>query len=419
MTGTILEFIILLITHAAAGIYSSTLKYSKKKTYIIWGIWIALQTGLLFYTEYVLTNFTLQFVVGFIISLIGQYAIFFATTKGKLAQRVFMMLTYSVFFCIAMTFIMAVKESFSELHWAIKLFIHGAILFAMVGYFLKYVCSLCRSASKNITTGWTPLIFVNIVFLITVIFSSVFPVRPTGFDDPVFITFVLISISILSVYPIIFSSINSLSEASMKREVEAQNKLLLAQIEAENIQLLADSRARHDRRHHDLVMLEFANNNDIESVREYLKNLVESENTVGGEIRYCDNMTANTVLTAYERKAKEKGIFVKISANVSRDIEIPPQDIVIVIANLFENAINATAKLKNNNKKIEISIKENAKRLLIKMENPCKGNFVFDESCFGIGISSVIETAKKYDGMYDFSAENGTFSAKVSLNISR
>ena len=116
MTGTILEFIILLITHAAAGIYSSTLKYSKKKTYIIWGIWIALQTGLLFYTEYVLTNFTLQFVVGFIISLIGQYAIFFATTKGKLAQRVFMMLTYSVFFCIAMTFIMAVKESFSELH---------------------------------------------------------------------------------------------------------------------------------------------------------------------------------------------------------------------------------------------------------------------------------------------------------------
>ena len=35
MTGTIVEFIFLLIAHAAAGIYSSTLKYSKKITYSI------------------------------------------------------------------------------------------------------------------------------------------------------------------------------------------------------------------------------------------------------------------------------------------------------------------------------------------------------------------------------------------------
>ena len=419
MAGTILEFIFLLITHAAAGIYSSTLKYSKKKTYIIWGIWIVLQTGLLFITEFILTNWFLQFIVGFILSLIGQYVIFFATTKGKIAQRVFVMLTYSIFFCITMTIVTMLKGTFTEMHWAFMVLIHATMLFITVSYFLYYVCALCRSASKNITTGWKPLIFVNIVFFITVILSSIFPVRLTNFDDPAFITFVFISISIFSVYPVIFSSINSLSEAAMKREVETQNKLLLTQIEAENIQLLADSRARHDRRHHELVMLEFANNNDIESVREYLKNLVESENKVWGEIRYCDNMTANTVLTVYERKAKEKGVSVKISANVSRDIEILPQDLVIVIANLFENAINASAKLKNKNKEIEISIKENAKRLLIKMENPCKGNLAFDETCFGIGISSVVETAKKYDGMYDFCAENGVFSAKVSLNISR
>ena len=30
MTGTIIELILLLVAHAAAGIYSSTLKYSKK-----------------------------------------------------------------------------------------------------------------------------------------------------------------------------------------------------------------------------------------------------------------------------------------------------------------------------------------------------------------------------------------------------
>ena len=119
------------------------------------------------------------------------------------------------------------------------------------------------------------------------------------------------SISIMSVYPVIFSNINSLSEAAIKREVETQNKLLIAQIEAENAQLEADSQARHDRRHHNLVMLEYANNNDMESLREYLQNLVESENAVWGSVRYCSNLTVNTVLAVYERRARENGLTVK------------------------------------------------------------------------------------------------------------
>ena len=271
--------------------------------------------------------------------------------------------------------------------------------------------------TKNITTGWTPLIFVNIVFIIMIILSSVFPVRLTTFRDPAVITFIFLSVSIMAVYPVIFSSIYSLSEAATKREVERQNKLLLAQIEAENVQLAADSQARHDRRHHNLVLLEFANNNDIESVREYLKSLVESESEVWGEVRHCENMTVNTVLTVYERRAKEGGIPVRISAKVSRDVTVLPQDLVIVIANLFENAIHATEKLDEQNKSIEISIKESTQRLLVKVENPCRANMTFDESQYGIGIRSVIATTNKYDGMYDFSVEDGVFSAKVRLNL--
>ena len=51
MLGTIIEFILICMAHAVAGIYSSTLKYSKKITYIIWGIWVLLQSALFFYTE--------------------------------------------------------------------------------------------------------------------------------------------------------------------------------------------------------------------------------------------------------------------------------------------------------------------------------------------------------------------------------
>ena len=417
MAGTFIQFVLLLIAHAAAGIYSSTLKYRKKTTYIVWAVWIILQTTLLFYTEFVLTDWTLKFLVGFVLSLVGQYVIFFLTTKGKLEQRIFTMLTYSIFFCIVMSIFTMVDGTFDDLHWAFLVFIHALLLFAMVSYFICYVCPLCRSASKNITTGWAPLIFVNIVFIITIILSSVFPTRLTNFTDPAVIPFLFLSVSIMSVYPVIFSNINSLSEAAIKREVETQNKLLIAQIEAENAQLMADSQARHDRRHHNLVMLEFANNNDIESVKEYLKNLVESDSELRSEQRYCDNMTINTVLSVYERRARESGISVNISARASRDLDVMPQDLVIVIANLFENAIHAAEKYKSKNKMIEISIKGSAQRLLIKVENSCRNNLNFDETLYGVGIHSVISVVDKYDGMYDFSAERGIFSAKVSLNL--
>lgn len=417
MIGTIIELIFILIAHAAAGIYSSTLKYSKKTTYIIWGTWIVLQTALLFYTETSLANWLLQFFFGFIFPLVGQYVLFFVTTKGKLMQRIFTMLTYSIFFCIITAPFIIVKDKLSQLHWSLTVLAQAVMLFSIVTYFLRCVCPLCRKAAKNITTGWAPLIFVNIVFIITIILSTVFPVRLTGFDDPAFITFIFLSISILSVYPVIFSNINSLSEAAMKRAVETQNELLLAQIEAETAQLSADSHSRHDRRHHNLVMLEYANNDDYESLKAHLRSLVESDNEVWGEVRYCENMTINTVLTVYERRAKENGISVTISAEGSRDLNVLPQDLVIVIANLFENAINATAKLKKNDKRIDILIKESSQRLVIKVENPCRANLTFDETIYGVGIRSVIATATKYEGMYDFTAEDGIFSAKTILNL--
>ena len=417
MTGTIVEFILLLIAHAAAGIYSSTLKYSKKITYIVWGTWVVLQTGLLFFTEFVLTNWALQFFVGFVLSLVGQYVIFFVTTKGRLAQRIFTMLTYSIFFCIAMSLFTMIRGTFSELHWALTALIQVVLLLAIVTYFLRYVCTLCRAASKNIKAGWAPLIFVNVVFIITIILSSVFPIRLTSFRDPSFITFVFLSISIMAVYPVIFSSINNMSEAAEKREVETQNKLLVAQIEAESAQLAADSKSRHDRRHHNLVMLGLAKSGDFETLTKHLTNLVDDDNKVWGETRYCENNTVNMILTMYKRRASQNGISVKISAKASGSLAVPPQDLVVVIANLFENAINEVANLKSKEGYIDIQIKDSPERLLIKIDNPCRANLTFDENLYGIGIRSVISTTSKYEGMYDFTAEDGVFSAKIILNL--
>lgn len=417
MISTVLSFVILLITHAVAGVYSSALKYDKKTTYIVWGTWIAFQSALLFYAEFYVHSITVRFFLGFILTIIGQYIIYFLTTRGRLAQRIFTMLTYSIFFCICTTILTIVNTTLGDTFSVLPVLIQAAMYFAIMFYFLRYVCTLCHSAGKNITTGWAPLIFVNVVFLIAVVLSSVFPVRLTSFSEPSFVAFAFLSVSIMAVYPVIFSNISNMSEAAEKREVELQNKMLIAQIDAESAKLEADSRARHDRRHHNLVMLEFASNGDIDGVKQYLQSLVESENDGALEERYCDNRTVQTVLAVYARRAAENGIAVKISAEVGNDVDILPQDFVVVIANLFENAIHGALKARTKEKTVEVSVKESTKRVLIRVENPCKGNLAFDETCYGVGIRSIIGTANKYDGMYDFSAADGVFTAKISLNV--
>ena len=72
---------------------------------------------------------------------------------------------------------------------------------------------------------------------------------------------------------------------------------------------------------------------------------------------------------------------------------------------------------RNKDKTIDIYIKESTQRLLIKIENTCKDNLYFEESLYGVGIRSVIATTTKYEGMYDFSADDGIFYVKISLNF--
>jgi hypothetical protein len=365
----------------------------------------------------VIKDIGMKFFLGFVTAYVFQYIIFFATTKGRFSQRLFTILTYSIFFCIFMALFMAIQGAFPGMYAIVKTIIHATLMVGVIFYFLKCVCPLCRTASKSIVTGWYPLVFVNCIFVITIVATSVFPVKITSIYMSEFVPFLFLSISIFAVYPVIFSNIKNMTEVAMKRETEQQNELLLLQIEKENLQMAADRMARHDRRHHNLVLLEFANKNDIETVKDYLKTLVEDDVGRFEGNDYCKNATINTVLSVYEKKAKEDGVKVNISASAGYDIPISPKDLVIVIANLFENAINAVKKLKSDDTIVDVDIREKENRLLVKIENPCKPNLKFDETDYGIGISSVIAVTNSYEGMYDFIVKNEKFIAKICLNF--
>ena len=133
MISLMFEQLVVLVAHAISGIYSSDLKYSKKTTFFVWGIWVVFQGIIGYFSEFVIKDIGMKFFLGFVTAYVFQYIIFFATTKGRFSQRLFTILTYSIFFCIFMAFNTAVRGSFPGMH-----IILGTIIFIILLFHLTY-----------------------------------------------------------------------------------------------------------------------------------------------------------------------------------------------------------------------------------------------------------------------------------------
>ena len=54
LISSLVEFLIILISHSICGIYSSTLKYSKKISYFVWAMWMFFQGTVFFIAEFII-----------------------------------------------------------------------------------------------------------------------------------------------------------------------------------------------------------------------------------------------------------------------------------------------------------------------------------------------------------------------------
>lgn len=132
----------------------------------------------------------------------------------------------------------------------------------------------------------------------------------------------------------------------------------------------------------------------------------------------------NAVLNLKMNKCREQGIDLKCCIPDELP-EVDEVDLCIVLANLFDNAIEAEGKEACPIIKLNISIIGNY--LSIKMKNYIsysvleKNKFLKtskkDKEHHGFGILSIIETVQKNDGMQEFFEEGNWFIANILLKI--
>lgn len=113
-------------------------------------------------------------------------------------------------------------------------------------------------------------------------------------------------------------------------------------------------RAKHDVRHHIMLMQGYINDGELDALSEYLERYNESlpDDSL---IQFCENTAANAVLLYFAQQAKNNDIDYIVKADVPADIFLSDTDISVLFGNLIENALDACIEESGDDKKIIIT----------------------------------------------------------------
>lgn len=218
-----------------------------------------------------------------------------------------------------------------------------------------------------------------------------------------------------------------------EKEYQKENQLMQMnhRLLERNMELLEDAvesgrRLRHDMRHHNAVIAEYARQRQNEELMQYLEEYnKEADEEIPKAV--CANTAVNNILLAYTRKAREEQIKVTLDVALGKNLAIPNIDLVTILANAYENAIYGCIEVKKQFPEkecfIHLMIKKKKNKLVIFCSNTCKLETELKngqpkpEFTGGIGVSSIIKTADNFDGEYDFKNDNGVFIFRLIMNV--
>ena len=129
---------------------------------------------------------------------------------------------------------------------------------------------------------------------------------------------------------------------------------------------------------------------------------------------YCENETANLILSAFAQRASRDGISLNAAVTLPPFLLISDSDLCVLLSNALENALHACQNLPAVETAPVISVEgyEQDSRLFLQVANPCAEPVRFEN---GVPISSRPGHGLGVQSICAFSANNGIFLLRLSL----
>lgn len=123
-----------------------------------------------------------------------------------------------------------------------------------------------------------------------------------------------------------------------------------------------------------------------------------------------NNVIINAIINTKYQEAINKGIVFVFRVNDLSDIKVTDEDMVVILANLLSNAIEACEKCENQ-KVIKLKFLKEEDDIILSVKNTCNQPAIFENGSIrtsklidpeehGIGVKNIIAMIEKYDGSY-------------------
>ena len=182
---------------------------------------------------------------------------------------------------------------------------------------------------------------------------------------------------------------------------------------------------RHDYRNHIQTMKVLAAEGDLDVLKKYLDKLDEDLNTVDVVVKTGNKMT-DAILNSKISLAKSKGISVIADAKVPVELKMSDIDLCIVIGNLFDNAIEASLALPEEERLIRLYMDIKNTQLYMCLTNFTSvkklkkqgGRYVTTKGeGHGFGLVRVDDIIERYGGYISRNSEDGAFTTEIMLPV--
>ena len=180
---------------------------------------------------------------------------------------------------------------------------------------------------------------------------------------------------------------------------------------------------RHDYRNHIQVMKVYAANGDMDAIKEYLDKLDNDLSTVDTVIKTGNSM-ADAILNSKISLARSKKIEVKADAHIPFKLKTSEIDLCVIIGNLFDNAIEASLSLPEEQRLIRVYMDMKNTQLYISFTNFTSGKKLKKQGGrfsttkgdgHGFGLVRIDNIIDRLGGYISRNSEDGAFTTEILI----
>lgn len=374
----------------------------KKKWWAKIGIFIVsfLLTGMIMYIgEW--TNFMPTFGA-------ALFGIYLCCEGSSLKKITFGLLSVTVYCTANALFDNYLDISDSDRYW-------GRFLFAVILFVGMKLFFRSTDREEELSSSMWGLLILLILTPLGIVFSVILLTNRYGWArEAEGFLYILLCVALFAVIGLLWTVQVLMRQKRMEREhmYMEMNRKYYEMMEQQHFEI---RRLKHDMANHLQVLLGLS-----EEKREaYIRELIKGHG-VFGTLNYCKDSTVNAVLASKEQFLKEKQIALQYKIDIQEELPFEKPDICAIFANALDNGAEAVDREGFLKEKRWILLESRFQKgmFVLSVKNPSSVKVTEgklpdtgkrDRKNHGVGLKSIQEAVKRYQGNMEVHTEDGIF----------